>query len=126
MKLSLVFLASFAISCAYLPLIEAATDSRFPVIQVGRKLRSCISKLICELASSPLRFGRSGMRLVSSFLTKLNLPTISGPFYDAFKMGRRSSPDYCVEKFADCSTPSADLVRIGNDLIGEDGEEEQT
>ena len=41
-------------------------------------------------------------------------------------MGRRSSPDYCVEKFADCSTPSADLVRIGNDLIGEDGEEEQT
>ena len=90
------------------------------ITRMARKLRICISKLVCELAAKPLRHGNSGLKLVAKVATKLRWP-FSGPFYTAYKFGSRSdSPDRCMEEYSECSTPSSDLVHIGNQVINED------
>lgn len=120
MKPFRVLVIYLAICCLLLPVLEASKSQRFQMLQVGRKIRSCISKVVCELAASPLRYGKAGTQLVVSMVAKLKLP-LSGPFHSAFNFGSRSaSPDRCIEQFAECSTPSSELVRIGNDIMNDD------
>jgi len=80
----------------------------------------CLARVICELSANPNVHGSEGVQFGSSLLamSKTKHPAVS-QFRSASVFGARSrDPTNCVEIFSDCDTPSKNVVRLGNTLLG--------
>ena len=85
----------------------------------SRNAQQCLAKVICELSADPNFHGREGVRFGKTLaaLDRANLPRAQ-QFRSASQTGKRfGKPDMCSQSFADCSTPSAEVIKIGNALV---------
>ena len=85
----------------------------------SRSAQQCLAKVICELSADPKLHGDEGVKFGTTLqaLGRANLPRTE-KFRSASATGsRHRNPAICSESFTDCSTPSAEVIKIGNALI---------
>lgn len=88
----------------------------------SRDAQACLKRVICELSADPNIYGMEGIKFGSSLLAMSRTTSSSHPgtvqFRSASTVGSSSrDPSICVSQFPECSTPSNEVIRIGNTLI---------
>lgn len=85
----------------------------------SRNAQQCLAKVICELSADPNLHGSEGVKFGSALLTmsETRHPR-AAQFREASSVGTQSrSPSLCLRQFTGCTTPSKEVVRIGNALL---------
>ena len=98
---------------------RAAINELISFVQ-SRNAQQCLAKVICELSADPNVHGSEGVKFGSSLLSmaRTNHPGAS-QFRAASSVGTTSrNPSLCFRQFTECTTPSKEVVRLGNALLG--------
>lgn len=85
----------------------------------SRSAQQCLAKVICELSADSNFHGQEGIKFAGTLtaLGRANLPRTEH-FRSASVTGARlRNPDLCARAFQDCSTPSTEVIKVGNALI---------
>lgn len=87
--------------------------------RMSRTAQECLAKVICELSSNPYVHGPEGRKFAVT-LTAISHANIAHMEYfrSASVTGMLlQNPASCVMSYPQCSTPSSEIVKIGNALI---------